>query len=245
MDMGELFSLERKEISLVAKSSILLGGNMEGKMGLLFLVMLCSAWACGARELPNSANSELSKKQDVCTLCAEYAAKALEYLNQNKTQSEIIEILHNTCTQLHSFERKCVTLVDYYAPLFFSEIATISPGEFCHKVNLCERTAKISLQIQENSCDFCEDAMSALLAKLKDPDTELEVIETLLKVCDTVDKYANKCKRMVFEYGPLIFNNAQKFLEKTDLFQISIFIAATETENQTIINLQPFRRCAY
>ncbi|MED6162530.1 hypothetical protein PIB30_071341 [Stylosanthes scabra] len=189
---------------------------MEGKMGLLFLVVLVSAWASGARELPNSANSELSKQPDLCVLCEEYTSKAVEYLNQNKTQNEIIEILHHTCSQLHSFEKKCITLVDYYAPLFFYEIATIKPEEFCHKVNLCEHTAKIS-QIRENSCDFCEDAMSAILAKLKDPNTELEVIETLLKVCDTVDKYANKCKRMVFEYGPFVFNNAQKFLEKTDV----------------------------
>ena len=68
---------------------------------------------------------------------------------------------------------QCITLVDYYAPLFFIEIATIQPGEFCHKVNLCQHVANIALQVQENSCEICQDTISALLAKLKDPDTEV------------------------------------------------------------------------
>ncbi|XP_020239287.1 prosaposin [Cajanus cajan] len=199
---------------------------MEGRLGLLFLVVLGAAWACDARklantdQLSNTANTgiyEPSRKPDVCVLCEEYTAKAVDYLNENKTQQEIIDILHNTCHQLASFKQKCIALVDYYAPLFFLELATIQPGEFCHKVNLCQHVTYISLQVQEDSCEFCQDTVSTLLAKLKDRDTRLEIIETLLKVCNSVEKYANKCKRMVFEYGPLVFNHAEKFLEKTDI----------------------------
>lgn len=190
---------------------------MEGKIGLLFLFVLGAAWACDARELTYSGSSELSKKTDLCALCEEYTSKAIDYLNENKTQEEVIDILHNTCHQLASFKQKCITLVDYYAPLFFLEIATIQPGEFCHKVNLCQQVAHISLQVQEDSCGFCKDTVLVLLAKLKDSDTKLEIIETLLKVCNSVDKYATKCKRIVFEYGPLVFDNAEKILEKTDI----------------------------
>ncbi|KAK7294829.1 hypothetical protein RJT34_17726 [Clitoria ternatea] len=193
-------------------------GTMEGKTGLLFLIVLGAAWACDARELakPDQWN-ELRKIPDVCALCEEYTSKALDYLNQKKTQNEIIEILHNTCHQLHSFKQKCIAFVDHYAPLFFSEISSIQPEDFCHKANLCQHVANISLQVQENSCEFCKDTVSVLLAKLKDPDTELEIIETLLKVCNSVEKYASKCKRMVLEFGPLILENAEKFLEKTDI----------------------------
>ncbi|XP_061368512.1 uncharacterized protein LOC133311475 isoform X1 [Gastrolobium bilobum] len=186
---------------------------MKGRMGLLFLVLLGAAWACDARGLANQIN----RKPDVCALCEEYTAKALDYLNANKTQNEIIDILRNTCSQLLSFKQQCITLVDYYAPLFFVEIASIQPGDFCNKVNLCQHIASISLQVQEHSCEFCKDTVSELLAKLKNPDTELEIIETLLKVCNSVDKYANKCKRLVFQYGPLVFLSAEKFLETTDI----------------------------
>ncbi|KAL2569963.1 hypothetical protein AAZV13_18G160300 [Glycine max] len=190
--------------------------TMEGRMGLLFLLVLGGAWACDGRELANCDQlSKLSRKSDVCALCEEYTTNALDYLNENKTQLEIIDILHNTCYQLHSFKQKCITLVDYYAPLFFLEIATIQPGEFCLKVNLCQLITYISLQVQEDTSGFCEDTVSTLLAKLKDGDTK--IIGTSLKVCNSVEKYANKCKRMVFEYGPLVFDNAEKFLESTDI----------------------------
>ncbi|KAH1155469.1 hypothetical protein GLYMA_18G212100v4 [Glycine max] len=192
--------------------------TMEGRMGLLFLLVLGGAWACDGRELANCDQlSKLSRKSDVCALCEEYTTNALDYLNENKTQLEIIDILHNTCYQLHSFKQKCITLVDYYAPLFFLEIATIQPGEFCLKVNLCQLITYISLQVQEDTSGFCEDTVSTLLAKLKDGDTKLQIIGTSLKVCNSVEKYANKCKRMVFEYGPLVFDNAEKFLESTDI----------------------------
>ncbi|KAK7287133.1 hypothetical protein RIF29_00199 [Crotalaria pallida] len=205
------------------------GGTMAERFGFLLLVVLGAAFVCEARQLTNldrwsnlaitakSGISELSRTPDVCALCEEYTAKALDYLNKNKTQDEIIGILHNTCNQLHSLKKQCITLVDYYAPLFFLQITSVQPGEFCKKFNLCQHIADISLQVQENSCGFCKDTVSALLLKLKDPDTQLEVIETLLKVCSTVEKYANKCKRIVFEYGPLIYVNAEKFLETTDI----------------------------
>ncbi|KAK7340028.1 hypothetical protein VNO77_20720 [Canavalia gladiata] len=171
---------------------------MEKRMGLLFLLALGAVWASDARELANPDHwSKLSKKPDVCALCEEYTAKALDYLHENKTQNEITDILHNTCYQLRPFKQKCITLVDYYAPLFFLEIASIQPGELCHKVNLCEGIAYISLQVQANSYGFCKDTISTLLAKLKDSNTE--------------------CRRMVFDYGPLVFDNAEKFLEMTDI----------------------------
>ncbi|RZB47399.1 hypothetical protein D0Y65_051152 [Glycine soja] len=172
-------------------------GTMEGRMGLLFLVVLGAAWACDARELANpDLLSKLSRKPDACALCEEYSTKVLDYLNENKTQQEIIDILLNTCHQTSSFKQKCITLVDYYAPLFFLEIVTIQPGEFCHKVNLCQLVTYISLLVQEDTSGFCKVTVSTLLAKLKDSDTKLEIIETSLKVCNSVEKYANKVRKI-------------------------------------------------
>ncbi|XP_027350741.1 proactivator polypeptide-like 1 [Abrus precatorius] len=190
---------------------------MEGRMGLLFLFVLGGAWACDARELENLGSSELSRNLDVCGLCIEYASMALRFLNENKTHTEIIDILHHSCEQLPAFKQKCISLVDKYAPIFFLEVSIIKPDEFCRKISLCQQIADMALLVQENSCAFCKDTISALLAKLKDPDTELEIVEKLLQVCNTVEKYANKCKRIVFEYGPMIFENAEKFLETTDI----------------------------
>ncbi|KAF7825443.1 prosaposin [Senna tora] len=200
---------------------------MEGRMKLLFLFMLGAAWACDARELANpdllssniakSDTSAQTRRPDICALCEVYTEKAIDYLNENKTQEEIIDYLHNACLQLHSFKQQCITLVDYYAPLFFLELSSIQPGEFCKKVDLCEQIARISSQIEEDSCGLCKDAVSALMVKLEDPKTQLEIIETLIKMCSSLQNYAKKCKKLVFEYGPVILINAEKFLETTDI----------------------------
>ncbi|CAL5211172.1 unnamed protein product [Lathyrus oleraceus] len=187
---------------------------MEGKMGILFLIVLGAAWVCDAREL---VNPELNRKPDVCSVCEEYTTQVLDYLKDNNTQVEIIDSLHDTCHQLRSLNQQCGKLVDYYAPLFFSEIAPIKPDEVCEKFNLCE-SAKISSQVhRNNSCGLCKDTIAALLVELNDPDTKLEIIEKLLKACNSVEKYKKECKKAVFEYGPLILANAEKFLKTTDI----------------------------
>ncbi|KAL5550654.1 hypothetical protein UlMin_000830 [Ulmus minor] len=208
---------------------------MNIRVVLLVLFVLGANWLCDARQLSNPYVSEMqitydtqeveiiptvkegSRNDKLCTLCEEYAAQALEYISQNKTQTEIIEILHQTCSQLHAYKQQCFTLVDYYAPLFFSEISNIQAGDFCRKVNLCQQVVMISSQLREDSCGLCHRAVSEVLVKLKDPDTQLEIIEILLKACDSMKDYEKKCKRLVFQYGPLILVNAEQFLEKTDI----------------------------
>lgn len=203
------------------------------RVGLLFLLVLGISWNCaGARNLvishvsvmqihneePTSSISELSVGNErLCTLCEQFTSQAIYYLGENKTEMEIIEILHQACSRLHSFKQECVSLVDYYAPLFFVEIAMIKPEDFCEKVNLCEGVALISAQSYQDSCTVCHRAVDEVLTKLKDPDTQLEIIELLLKGCDRVENYVKECKKLVFEYGPLILANAEQFLETRDI----------------------------
>lgn len=196
---------------------------MDVRVGLLLLCLLGANWCCDARQLEKPYLSEMQtsedviKKDNVCTLCEEYAGQALEYLNRNKTQTEILELLHQSCSQLHSYKQQCLTLVDYYTPLFFLEVSSIQPAEFCRKVNLCQQIVLISTQLREDSCALCHRVISEVLVKLKDPDTQLEIIEVLLKACKSTKEYEKKCKRMVFEYGPLILANAEQFLETRDI----------------------------
>ncbi|KAK9290780.1 hypothetical protein L1049_008958 [Liquidambar formosana] len=220
-----------------------LSGIMDLRVRLLLLFVLGATWACNARQLATSdmssknlvtsdfsvlqviyqeqekevQASEVGRNENVCTLCEEFTAQAVDYLSENKTQTEIIGLLHTSCSKLRSFKQQCITLVDYYAPLFFLEMSTIQPEDFCRKVNLCEKTTTTSPALYEDSCGFCHKAVAEFLVKLEDPDTQLEIIELLLKACDAMENYVKKCKRMVFEYGPLILANAEKFLETTDI----------------------------
>ncbi|KAL5808963.1 hypothetical protein ACOSQ3_029654 [Xanthoceras sorbifolium] len=210
---------------------------MEWRVGLFFLVLLGGSWACDARQLGDQLSvMKISKEEgekesrtsekvlqndNVCSLCEEFAAQAVDYFSQNKTQTEIMDMLHVTCSRLRSFkQQQCITLVDYYAPLFFLEISTVQPADFCQKVNLCQKIAAISSQLQEDSCGLCHRTVSEIIVKLKDPDTQLEILELLLKGCNSMENYAKKCKRMVLEYAPLILANAEQFLETSDVCTI-------------------------
>ncbi|KAG5552842.1 hypothetical protein RHGRI_010823 [Rhododendron griersonianum] len=160
---------------------------------------------------------EVGGNENVCTMCEEFAAEAIKYLVENKTQLEIIDILHKTCSQLVPLEQQCITLVDYYVPFLFQEIGSVQPGEFCQTVNLCEPRVVTSVPLSEDKCEICEYAVEEVLLKLKDPDTQLDILELLLKACDAVESYVKKCKTMVLEYGPLILSNAEEFLETVDI----------------------------
>lgn len=229
---------------------------MGTRIWLVIFFILGASWASDSRELETSsvytsATAQISfdpvlqvtqdsekdtlqvgKKDNVCTLCKEYTAEALSYLDANKTQEEIIQILHGSCSKLHSLKEECLVLVDYYAPLFFTEISSIQPGYFCQKINICEQVAVNSQHTSKSSCELCHYAIAEALMKLKDPDTELDIIEVLLKACQAVKGYETKCKRMVFEYGPLILINAEQWLESKDICTILHACDTSKSDSQ-------------
>ncbi|XP_031396179.1 proactivator polypeptide-like 1 [Punica granatum] len=206
---------------------------MDVRIGFFVLVVLGALGTSSARQLPRnlealnypeqgSGNVVRIRNDKVCTLCEEYATMALDYLTANSTKREILALLYMGCSQLpEAFQPECITLVDHYAPLLFKEISSLQPGEICEKVDLCQKVAMISSQIKEDSCDFCQNAVSELMDKLKDPDTQMDIIQLLLKACNSMQNYVKKvklqCKRMVLEYGPLIIDNAEEFLENTNI----------------------------
>ncbi|XP_028067658.1 prosaposin-like isoform X1 [Camellia sinensis] len=238
-------------------------GTMVATGGLFVLFVLGTSWACDARELMTTelssretvisdvsvlqinhqesegiikASEEVGRNENVCTLCEEFAAKAIEYLEDNKTQTEIIDILHNTYARLIPFEQKCITLVDYYVTLLFSEIELLQPEDFCQAFYLCEQRVLASQSLAEDKCEICHLAISEVIVKLKDPDTQLEIIELLLKACDAVENYVKKCKTLVFEYGPFILENAEQFLESTDICTLIHACPSTSTGGEQALS---------
>ncbi|KAJ6806430.1 proactivator polypeptide-like 1 [Iris pallida] len=80
----------------------------------------------------NKIQAAVGRNQQLCTLCEEYTALAAGYLRANKTETEIIDTLHKTCSRLHSYEQQCLVLVDYYAPLFLRRLRRYSRRNFAH-----------------------------------------------------------------------------------------------------------------
>ena len=203
---------------------------MGSREGLLLLVLVFSSTYADARNLigvnalidiklpsEGEVSGSVGRNEQICTFCEEFTSQATYYLGENKTHAEIIETLHKTCSQMSSFEQQCVILVDFYVSLFFVEISKIQPEDFCRKVDLCENTVFLSIPKRDDKCTLCHRVVDVVLTKLKDPDTELGIIELLLKECSKTGQYVQECKRIVFRYGPLILANGEKFLETTDV----------------------------
>ncbi|XP_073066490.1 uncharacterized protein [Primulina eburnea] len=125
--------------------------SMDARV-LIFLVIV-SSWCSYAREhhfaresalvsdlrsLEDAQFMEEFRKNDLCTLCKKLASDALKYLAENKTRTEIISILHQACTKIHPFEKECIVLVDFYAPLLLSEVSSMKPTDLCQKTDLCK-----------------------------------------------------------------------------------------------------------
>lgn len=163
---------------------------------------------------------EVNGNEQLCTLCEEYTTKALNYMVNNKTQTEIIDLLHKSCLKMRFYKKECGILLDYYAPIFFLEINKIRPDDFCQKFGLCEEAVTISQVLSGKSCDLCHQVVTEAKLKLKDPDTQLEILELLLKACGAIKPYAKKCKKLVFEFAPVILVNTEQFLEQNDICAI-------------------------
>ncbi|XP_078435022.1 uncharacterized protein LOC144706018 [Wolffia australiana] len=225
-------SIGGKEIS--SSSSDKCHVIMVVRLGLLFLLFLSikciNADVKGVEEsvISNKFSSPIYYSSDfhsffgrqrnnnnLCTLCEEFASQALDYFNSNKTQEEPIERLHHACSQLHHLKEQCISLVDYYAPHFFVEVGSVQPEAFCKKVDLCGAQTAVPTTNVEEICSTCQQTILEVLTKLKDPETQVDIIQVFLKACNNVEQY--KQQKLVFEYGLLILVNTEKFLETTDL----------------------------
>jgi saposin len=166
------------------------------------------------REIRGSVDEKNDKK--VCKLCEEFAMEAQYYLAENRTRTEIMSSLYKYCSAL-PYKEQCVKLVDNYASIVFLELSSVQPRDFCKKMKLCEASVFRSRHLNMNICGLCHYAVTEVILMLKSPDTQLEVVELLLKTCDAAMGYEEQCKKFVFDYIPVVFEDAQEFLQGNDL----------------------------
>ncbi|KAG2620111.1 prosaposin-like isoform X1 [Panicum virgatum] len=179
---------------------------------------------------PNVSKVSLAMKENsqLCQLCEQFTTEALFYLNENETKTEIIDTLHQACSKFPSFKLECTRLVDYYAPLFFTKIVSLSPEDFCVSISFCVEAKFIRLPIHEDACTLCHEVVDEIVTNLEDPDMELKIIEILLKGCNNAENFVQKCKRLIIQNAPIIMEHIKKFLEKRD-FCDSIHVCGSKT----------------
>uniref|UniRef100_A0A452ZQE4 Saposin B-type domain-containing protein n=3 Tax=Aegilops tauschii TaxID=37682 RepID=A0A452ZQE4_AEGTS len=164
----------------------------------------------------NTVSLTTKGSPQLCQLCEQFAAETLFYLKENETRIEIIDTLHQACLKFHSLKLECTKLVDYYAALFFAQIDSLSPEEFCVSASLCEEVTYIRLPGHEHACTLCHEVVDEIRTGLEDPEMELKIIEILLKGCNNTESFVQKCKKMIIQNTPVILEDIKKFLKKRD-----------------------------
>ncbi|CAA7389291.1 unnamed protein product [Spirodela intermedia] len=229
------FAWEERGVLCCAGPSRIMKLRAEVLPLLLLLIVCCDGRSLGTSDFPETAaenRGAYEMNRRMCMVCEQFMGQVVEYLKENKTQAEVLEIFHKTCLRLPSFRQQCTILVDYYAPLFFLEVALVSPHDFCRKVSLCEdiapppparsmslpaASAPLDTLSGERLCYLCHRAISKVLNKLKDPGTELTIVEGLVKCCIVTDHFSQKCQNLIFQYGPVILVSAVRILERANV----------------------------
>lgn len=195
---------------------------MVSKVEVFLLSLMIIGWSSyvEAKETEHIdmivSSAVTARNKNLCQLCQDFSTRAINYLKENETQTEIISTLHQVCSLMHS-SKQCILLVDYYSSILSAEFAKLEPMQLCDKIKLCEKAEMVHLEKNDDPCTICHNVVDEILTKLDDPDAQLEIIQSLLKGCNRIENFSHQCKKLVLEYAPIILVNAYKFFEKTDV----------------------------
>ncbi|XP_019184248.1 PREDICTED: uncharacterized protein LOC109179133 [Ipomoea nil] len=185
---------------------------MDRRLCFVVLVVLAiSSWCCSAKDLAAAdlktesleEQVQVSGNEDQCSLCKQIASNVITYFSENR------QTLYNLCNAILDWLPRCYKIVE--------EISSSDPESLCKSVHLCEGVVSISQYVSNSSCDLCHRAVMEAIQKLKNPDTQVEVLQLFLKACDSAKKFSTKCKKLVFEYAPSILTNAEQFPVTNDI----------------------------
>ncbi|KAH7293347.1 hypothetical protein KP509_28G021800 [Ceratopteris richardii] len=163
---------------------------------------------CGETKLcPSSAVLRLNDAR-ACKMCTEFAEEALVYVQDSKTETEILDALHVQCAKLGDFESQCNMLVDVYGPLYISKLDSLTPDQVCQKARMCNAPS-----IRDPaSCATCQFAVLQMKAKLQNPAVQEKMMQALIDQCNKVPAHTTQCKELLTQYGPFIFAHLDTYM---------------------------------
>ncbi|MQM04724.1 hypothetical protein Taro_037527 [Colocasia esculenta] len=185
------------------------------------------------------AENKFSSQGDVppdffCHSCLEVSKKVERFLADPSLNDEVDTLSNEICHILHpDLQVKCMKIMELYLRegILFLQILFLEKN-ICNSTGFCPNNNRSSTptsgdngQIKSSTpfkarewkrCETCHVAAEQIRKGLEDHEQQIKVIKTLLDACELVQTYADKCKRLVFQYGPLGLANLQKFLSSTD-----------------------------
>nr|GMC99732.1 prosaposin-like [Ipomoea batatas] len=178
---------------------------MDRRLCFVVLVLLAISCCCTAKDLAaahlmrdvSEKQVQLSGDEDQCSECKEF----IVIYSDKQKQAELIDDCHNYCFQILAFCKQCIAMRDIVLSAFFKTISSSTPETLCQWYGKCERLVPISEYASNSSCDLCHRAVMEAIHHLKNSDTQVEVLQLLLKACDSAKNFSTKCKKLVFKYA--------------------------------------------
>jgi len=184
---------------------------------LTFLFAICSA-------------VETAEQQSGgCSICQLVVSYVEAYVQQNNTETEIIQKLEALCANIPLFGPECDSVVSSYTPQIIKWVINKEPpAVFCLSVGICT-SSKAPKVVSTVPCSLCQLAATYVEKWVSEQSTEQEIAQKLESFCSIVGPIAPECESFVATYIPKLIDwvvskeNPQEFCS-----QVGVCSSVTE-----------------
>lgn len=159
-----------------------------------------------------SAPADKEHQDTVCVMCEFVMQQIDQYLEDNTTKNEIVEVVDFICAHLPStLMNDCINFVDLYGDSIIDILVNqeLDPKLVCQTLTLCKPPSFTGLRATRhmNKCQMCEAIVTQVDNELEREDTERLIDALLEKVCKFLPfNLSGECRDMVEVYGPYLAN---------------------------------------
>jgi len=186
---------------------------------LCFLFALCSA---------NDEIIDVVEQSGGCSICQLVVSYVETYLQQNKTEQEIIQNLDALCANIPVFGPECDSIVSAYAPKIIEWIVNNEPPQaFCASVHICSAPPQREQLGAPIPCSICQIVATYVDKWVSENSTEEVIAQHLEQFCVDLGPLSPECQSFVSIYVPKLIDwvvakeNPQTFCAQVGLCSTS------------------------
>ncbi|XP_072165245.1 prosaposin-like [Diadema setosum] len=186
----------------------------------------------------NKLSQKLHSKApgDTCSDCEAFIKDIDGLLTNTTVQHIIIEELDAFCSQLGSFAAQCKSYVDDFAPLVFSELATLlDPQTVCQGIGFCSSTTSLPRRMpfkvfkaDPALCSDCKNLITDVDGMLSNQTVQQMILAELQTFCQYAGSYQLECKLLIQTYGPTVFQYLETALVSQYIYRDNPDTVCTE-----------------
>jgi len=127
-----------------------------------------------------TATNPVENSNDIeCSLCHFVADKIKDYIEQNKTDTEIIHLIENVCKITGNWKDKCISIIDNYGKIIIDEVVELGDDKVCQLVGLCAMLKSNEL----DKCTLCKLSVGEVYHLLESGEVKEEIERVLDGMC--------------------------------------------------------------